>query len=234
MHVAAIIFIGYMATGVLTSTILYSLRRDFFKPDQPSRIEQITGSMVLFIVFAFLWPILWVLSWESWVIRPNHNFARDLRISPTGLGYWIQLRSGVSIPFGDAWEHRLGDKTTNETNHRALDNSAHHFTLDGKVFIGKGFGHFGDVSDRISAEKTAISQMIVMREARGYWLLDANGQVYNFGAAAYYGDMQNLAGYNVSQRWMKPFNGTRPAKALSERTPTAMDIALATNDSVAG
>ena len=115
--------------------------------------------------------------------------------TPSGTGYWMFLRDGAVVPFGDA--HTLSPLATLPPGPavvgaaRTPDASGYwQVRNDGGVFA------FGDAHFYGSTRDLRLNEPLIGMSAtttgHGYWLLAADGGIFSFGDAHFYGSTGNL------------------------------------------
>ena len=172
-------------------------------------------------VFAVFWPFVLLVAWMVLVAMPLHNYASHLRVTPSGHGYWIVLRNGASVPFGDAVDYVPMNNEVHIANFADQPaDASYQYDKSGKVYVASGQMHHGDILDRQENYKDRISDMVVMNDRSGYWMLGGNGVVFNFGAAPFYGDLyKSGATFRLNSQWVRKARGIKPARLLTERVP---------------
>jgi hypothetical protein len=175
------------------------------------------------------WPFYLRSFWRIRVAATVHNYAVFLRVTPTSNGYWIVLQSGAWVPFGDAFDHNLKSQGVKHANYNetAAAGESHQYDKNGKVFVSSDGLHHGDFRDRVEDFEGRLTDMLVMSDRSGYWILDGNGVVTAFGAAPFYGDLaKSHQTFNLSARWTPKMRHIRPARLLLERIPELEEAAV--------
>ena len=173
---------------------------------------------------------------------PAGDPAAGIAPTPDGLGYWVVSAAGSVYTFGDA--HFFGSLTAGLTDQPivglvpAPDGGGYWLlSASGDVFA------FGDAKSwapaagpaltspslAASPGASAIVDMAPTPDGLGYWLLSADGSVYNFGDARYAGGAPVPAGGDPAERivpapsgdgyWVVDQNGTATALGAASGRP---------------
>lgn len=112
----------------------------------------------------------------------------DIVLTSTGNGYWLVASDGGVFAFGDAVFHGSlsGSLFTVRAMARTADNGGYWLIVDGGGITQYGNAtDFGDVTGAVDAAPMTGYDMDPL--GRGYWLAGADGSVFAFGEAVYYG-----------------------------------------------
>ena len=201
----------YVLIGLVTSIM-------FLYVKWPSRSSSdITLSYAMFAIL--FWPIVLPSMWHFWITKEQHNYASQICISPTGKGYWIVLRSKSFVPFGDAWQFEPSAARSIRLNLTSEPkNATHQYDKSGKIYVASNGLHHGDLLDRVEGYSGRVSDVLVLDDRSGYWILDAGGQIFSFGSAPHFGDLLNAGkSLNLNAKWRRRQYTIRPARLMPER-----------------
>ena len=140
-----------------------------------------------------LWPMFLpamvkYAQFNLWAYRPINN----IKLTPDEGGYWLIKRDGV-FPFGNAHEHVLKDSVWGENK----EDPGIYFAPDGRVYTRGEITFCGGVADRELQAPIVVG--LLTRSRQGYWLVGADGGVFAFGDAKFYGSLGHApADYNVN------------------------------------
>lgn len=128
--------------------------------------------------------------WSSaWCSRPN-VFCTGIASTNTGNGYWILFSNGSVFGFGDAVDNSkglpAGITRGNDPTAIAFERIQGRYLHYGRVSYGYTKSYF------LSGKGTAIESH---PKKKGFWVVDECGQVFNYGEAKHFGQLNNRS-YN--------------------------------------
>jgi hypothetical protein len=142
-----------------------------------------TSSYYLFTAFGNIYNALGARFYGS-AARTGVSTISAMAPSPDGKGYWLVDRAGKVFHYGDAATSRAV-KPAHPIIGMAGSPSAGFYLISayGNLYNLNGARFYGSPHASRTAVST-ITGMAVTPDGRGYWLIDAAGQIFSYGNAA--------------------------------------------------